>query len=55
MANAMRSLLIGVRPLDPVTFVIVPALLFVVALFASYLPARRANGVDATEALRIEA
>ena len=55
LANAMRSLLIGVRPLDPVTFVIVPALLFVVALFASYLPARRANGVDATEALRIEA
>ncbi len=55
LANAMRSFLIGVRPLDPVTFVIVPALLFAVALFASYLPARRANVVDATEALRVEA
>ena len=37
----MESLLFGVPPLDPVSFAAAAALLFAVALAASYLPARR--------------
>ena len=51
-ASLMGSLLYGVRPHDPVVFVIVPLLLFAVAVLASYLPARRATKVDPMIALR---
>ncbi len=54
LARAMRSLLFGVTPLDPVTFAGVTVLLAVVAVLASYLPARRAAGVDPVTALRGE-
>lgn len=54
LARAVRSFLYGVHPLDPVTFTAVPALLFAVALLASWLPARRAASVGASEALRSE-
>jgi ABC-type antimicrobial peptide transport system permease subunit len=54
LAPAMRKLLYGLSPLDPVTFVAVPALLGVVALLASTLPARRAARVDPVVALRYE-
>jgi ABC-type lipoprotein release transport system permease subunit len=54
MARAVRGFLFGIRPLDPVTFVAVPALIAAVAILASWLPARRAAAVQASEALRSE-
>jgi putative ABC transport system permease protein len=50
----MSSLLFGVSPLDPFTFVGVPLLLVLAAGFASYVPAVRAAVVDPVEALRID-
>ena len=51
-ASVMASLLYGVRPHDRVVFLIVPLLLFAVAVLASYLPARRAAKVDPLSAFR---
>ncbi len=50
--RAMRSLLFGVSPSDPITFVAVPLLIAVAALAACILPARRAARVDPVTALR---
>jgi ABC-type antimicrobial peptide transport system permease subunit len=52
--RAMRSLLFAVSPTDPGTIAAVGILLAVVAVVASYLPARRAAKVDPMEALRAE-
>src|SRR4051794_11980316 len=51
-ASMMASLLYGVRPHDPTVFVVVPLLLFAVAVLASYVPAWRATKVDSITALR---
>ncbi len=51
-ASMMASLLYGVRPHDPAVFLIVPLLLFAVAVLASYIPAWRATKVDPMIALR---
>jgi ABC-type antimicrobial peptide transport system permease subunit len=51
-ASVMASVLYGVRPHDAVVFLVVPLLLFAVAVLASYLPARRAAKVDPLIALR---
>ncbi len=52
LTRFMRALLFGVRPSDPLTFVTIAATLTVVALAASYIPARRAARVDPVLSLR---
>ncbi len=54
LGRAMRSLLYGIGPSDPVTLVAVVGILGTVAAVASYLPARRAARVDPVVALRAE-
>jgi ABC-type antimicrobial peptide transport system permease subunit len=54
LTRYLQTLLFGVTPLDPVTFVAAPLLLAAVALLACYLPARRAATIDPMIALRCE-
>ena len=54
LTRLMSSLLYGVEAADPLTFGVVAAALAGVAMLATYLPARRASGVDPVTALRWE-
>jgi len=48
-----RTMLFGVAPQDPVTLVTAVAVLLVVVVAASWLPARRASLIDPSRAMRI--
>jgi predicted permease len=50
----LASLLYEVSAYDPLTFTIVPIVLFAVSLLAAWLPARRAAAVDPLTAMRVE-
>jgi len=52
LARAQSGLLFGVRPSDPVTFLVAPGILVAIAFLGCYLPARRATRVDPLLALR---
>jgi putative ABC transport system permease protein len=54
LTQAMSSMLIGIKPTDPVTFAAMAALFFVIAALATWMPARRAAGLDPLAALREE-
>jgi predicted permease len=53
-ARVMSAFLFGIGPTDPATYAAVSGALAAVALLATYLPARRASGVDPAVALRAD-
>jgi ABC-type antimicrobial peptide transport system permease subunit len=52
LTRLLNSMLFGVKALDSVTFLLAAALFLIVALAASYIPARRAAAVESMAALR---
>jgi predicted permease len=54
LGRLIASMLYGLKPWDPATFAIASTLLILVAVGASWIPARRAAGVDPMKALRHE-
>ncbi|HWE51033.1 MAG TPA: ABC transporter permease [Bryobacteraceae bacterium] len=52
LTQALKSVLVGVKPADPATFVSMAALFFIIAALAAWMPARRAAALDPVEALR---
>jgi ABC-type lipoprotein release transport system permease subunit len=50
----MRSLLFEVNPLDPLVLILAALAIFVLALTASFIPARRAASIEPMQALRTE-
>jgi predicted permease len=54
VARLMRTLLFGISPFDPLSFVVVPLILALAAALASFLPASRVANVNPVDALRVE-
>jgi ABC-type antimicrobial peptide transport system permease subunit len=54
LVRTLESLLFGVQPADPLTFLAVTVVLWITTVAACYLPARRATRVDPIIALRHE-
>jgi putative ABC transport system permease protein len=54
MTRVMQSMLVGIAPTDPLTFVAVVTMFVVVAFLACWIPARRAATLDPMRALRQE-
>lgn len=52
LSSLVSSMLFGVGSRDPLTYLVTPALLVLVALIAAFLPARRASRIDPMTALR---
>jgi putative ABC transport system permease protein len=50
--QALRAMLVGISPFDPVTLAVVGAALAVVGVVSCYLPARRVVGIDPARAFR---
>lgn len=47
-------MLLRIEPTDPTTFVAAAGLISAIVFFASWMPARRAGGVDPAQVLRME-
>jgi predicted permease len=54
LTRVMKSLLFGVAPIDPMTFLAMPVTLLIATLVASYLPARRVSAIDPVKCMRAE-
>jgi ABC-type antimicrobial peptide transport system permease subunit len=54
LTRFLTSFLFGVKPWDPIAFLLVPVILTGVAMFALWIPAMRASRIDPIEALRSE-
>ena len=54
LTQVLASMLVEVKPTDPLTFISVAVLFLIIAFMASWLPALRAAGLDPTTALRNE-
>jgi predicted permease len=52
LTRAMTTMLVGVKPTDPATFACIAVVFLAISALASYLPARRAAGLDPMTALR---
>lgn len=53
-SRLIESQLTGISPLDPPTYLVVPAILAGVSLLATWIPARRAARIDPVRAIRVE-
>jgi ABC-type antimicrobial peptide transport system permease subunit len=53
-AHLLRAVLFGVEPLDPASYLVAIAIVFLVVVIASWTPARRALRIDPARALRVD-